>query len=546
MSTSVFSLPIPLILLIHLHLLQYPHANKPEYDHNIFDAHVRGLRERTRTMEDVCYFLVTRIEDGKRNIIPTYPCSQPTDTTAFRTSLAKFLENLRHNSIFSAVPSRKQNSPHSKTPVGGVESFAWWWKDVVVRKSLLEECGGERFERLMLALSTHALLKGSAIHVGPHETHGLLRSQPRVYLTRLAAFQSSRNSWVRAAFILNQQQNDLRALRANVESHGGFKKYTSLSTDKLVALADSKLQDLLAVQWAGPSRYSALTFLADLYGLKATERLSPTVSSLSAPGTEATDGSAAAITPPSPLPIAAAHHPATLRKLSKRIFPKEAVDAPSHNPSVASPPHAAIALSGLIDVEARMLQALTDGLARTRKNTKVLTARLASRSVMKIAPSKHTLRSVNMNLWQDTHQISIDFNVMTASALGLSAPGSDIAVESRTDAIRQALLPKYPPVPTAAPLPTTSLPEPTTRRSPPQTPRSVRRLEPPATVKPRSRHALDAHRMARNFSERHPSSDATVHRPSLSSTTQSESKGEGDSERVRPSQINSSQTDYFV
>lgn len=58
-----------------------------------------------------------------------------------------------------------------------------------------------------------------------------------------------------------------------------------------------------------------------------------------------------------------------------------------------------------------MLQALTDGLARTRKNTKELTARLASRSVMKIPLSKRALRSVNMNLWQDTHQISIDFNV---------------------------------------------------------------------------------------------------------------------------------------
>ncbi|KAJ7619989.1 hypothetical protein DFH06DRAFT_949532, partial [Mycena polygramma] len=61
------------------------------------------------------------------------------------------------------APSSKQARPESKTSaVSGAKSVAWWWKDVVVRKSLLEECAGEQFERLVLALSTHALLKGSA------------------------------------------------------------------------------------------------------------------------------------------------------------------------------------------------------------------------------------------------------------------------------------------------------------------------------------------------------------------------------------------------
>ena len=56
--------------------------------------------------------------------------------------------------------------------------MAWWWKDVIVRKSLLEECVGEkyvykilnldmandfeRFERVLVALSTHALMKKSS------------------------------------------------------------------------------------------------------------------------------------------------------------------------------------------------------------------------------------------------------------------------------------------------------------------------------------------------------------------------------------------------
>ncbi|KAJ6580719.1 hypothetical protein B0H19DRAFT_982261 [Mycena capillaripes] len=529
MSTSVFSLPVPLVLLIHLHLLQYPHANKPEYDHNLFNADVRGLRDRTRTMEDVCYFLVFRIEGTKervRKVISTYPCLQPIDTTAFRTSLAKYLENLRHASIFPAAPS-KQPRPDSKL-ISGATGVAWWWKDVVVRRSLLDECAEEKFERLVLALSTHALLKGSATHVPSDETHVLLRGQPRTYMTRLAAFQSSYNSWARAASILNQEQYDLRSLRTNVQNHGVLEKYASLPTEKLVALADSKLQDLLDSQWAGSSGCSALKFLADLAGLKQPDS-SPMAVSRSAKERGATDGIAVSITPPSPLPIAAAHHPATLRKLGKRIFPKDTVDIISPNLPVASQPHAVIALAGRVDAEARMLQALTDGLARIRKNMKDVQARLAR------APkptSKRALQLVNIHLWQEAQQIRIDFEPTISDdsfvALGLSEPGTDVNIQPRIDSIRQDLLPKYPPVPTAASQPTaSSLPQPKTR-SPPQTPRSARQLEistAPDTVKPRSRIVLEKHHAGRNFNKHPLFSDAADRQSESMATSDSEPSG---------------------
>jgi len=61
-SIAVLSLPESLLLLIHLHILQYPYANEPEYDEHIFNVRIRGLRERAKTMEDVAYFLVGRIE----------------------------------------------------------------------------------------------------------------------------------------------------------------------------------------------------------------------------------------------------------------------------------------------------------------------------------------------------------------------------------------------------------------------------------------------------------------------------------------------------
>jgi hypothetical protein len=59
---SMILLPLPLLLLIHIHLLGYPQADEPEYDEHVFNVKVRGLRDRTKTMEDLCYFLVGKIE----------------------------------------------------------------------------------------------------------------------------------------------------------------------------------------------------------------------------------------------------------------------------------------------------------------------------------------------------------------------------------------------------------------------------------------------------------------------------------------------------
>ncbi|KAF7371182.1 hypothetical protein MSAN_00753700 [Mycena sanguinolenta] len=527
MSATVFSLPAALILLIHLHLLQYPHANKPEYDHNIFNARVRSLRDRTRTMEDVCHFLIGRIEGTKdrvRKVISTYPCVQPADSTAFRTSLAKFLQDLRHSSVFPAGPSGQHGQPSGKTipPPAEAKTVAWWWKDVVVRKSLLEECAGEKFERLILALSTYALLKGSAIHPESYETQALLRTQPRVYGTRLATFQACHHSWARAASILNKRQQDFRFLRATVQAQSGSaSKYTSLSTEKLVALADSKLRDVRhAAQWSGPNGPSALKFLAEMVQLGQPNLSSSTQS---APPTD----KFAAATPPSSLPIAAAHHPTTLRNLSKKIFPKDVdVAAHAHTPQttvVASRPHASIVLAARVDAENRMLQALTDSFARTRKSANELKARLTrwgAAQRQNPAHGKHTRKharsvvDVNLNLWQDKNrQLSLVNFEATSSldcALGPSLSGScpvsgkGKSLHERIDATRDSLLPKYPLVPGSASQPATArLPEPKSRPSPPQTPRAARQqlgaVIAPETVKP-ARYALN-HRIGTADSE---------------------------------------------
>ncbi|KAJ7773581.1 hypothetical protein DFH07DRAFT_801216 [Mycena maculata] len=458
-SANVFSLPVPLILLVHLRILQYPHANKPEYDHNVFDSRVRGLRDRTKTMEDVCYFLVTRIK-GK---------------------------NLRR--MYSRL---KQPRPDAKaiSPL----AVAWWWKDVVVRKSL-EECAGGRFERLLLARSTHPpLTKGSKSRVEVNKTQNTLRTQPRIYSARLTAFQSCHNSGARVASRLIQQQRDLKVLH--------FK------------------------------------FLSELSGLDQMESLSNTDHSPSNP-TDPDASTVCSATPLPVLPIAAAHHPATLRKLGKRLFPKETVNVQAVTASLAALPYATVALSGLLDERACIVQAVTDAVARTHKVTADLRTRLDRATAKQASTAKRPLRPVNTNLWQDTHQASIDFEHRptdaTFVALGLSAPGSDVPIELRIDEIRRALLPEYPWIPTM-PLDTTPsrLPQPSGCRSPPQTPKRARRVEtstPPETVKPRSQPApqtLDAQRRARNLIMRPSSSDAD-RRPSFSGPSES---SESESERV--------------
>ncbi|KAI0700153.1 hypothetical protein C8T65DRAFT_709754 [Cerioporus squamosus] len=112
-------------------------------------------------MEDITYFLVGKIEGSKeraKNILSTYPCLQPSDTTAFRIALSKYVETMRN----AIVHTTHAGDTKGKQPAHSDEASAWWWKDVVVRKSILDECSGDRFERLILALSSHAVLKNTA------------------------------------------------------------------------------------------------------------------------------------------------------------------------------------------------------------------------------------------------------------------------------------------------------------------------------------------------------------------------------------------------
>lgn len=65
MSFSIVNLPLPLFLLIHLHILEYPKINDPQYDINLLNPRFRGLQERAKLTEDIWYFLLQKLEGSK-------------------------------------------------------------------------------------------------------------------------------------------------------------------------------------------------------------------------------------------------------------------------------------------------------------------------------------------------------------------------------------------------------------------------------------------------------------------------------------------------
>lgn len=66
----------------------------------------------------------------------------PADSTAFRVSLTKYLETLRNH--------HRDNKSDTSAPLARESVSVAMWKDTLVRKSLLEECAGERSVKHLL------------------------------------------------------------------------------------------------------------------------------------------------------------------------------------------------------------------------------------------------------------------------------------------------------------------------------------------------------------------------------------------------------------
>ncbi|KAJ3510798.1 hypothetical protein NLJ89_g4472 [Agrocybe chaxingu] len=324
---------------------------------------------------------------------------------------------------------------------------------------MLEECSGDRFERLLLSLSTHALMKTSH-RIPPDRMSALLRSQPAIYTSRLAEYHAVRQDWKRASSLVSQRDQDIQSVRALVDSqsHRLSPLYANFSTERLQLLAHSKLQELENNHWQGEGGRAALLFLTDLAGLRSSLSSPPSSSSSLCP--KPSSSRPLVSTHPSPLPVAAAHHPAYLKKLRQPVFYSKASKHELAGPATHQTP-AEILLAGRIHTRKQTRQVLHDALSRAKRRGEEL--RTISQSVARCQITEVT----DIRLWTRhgaTEPVSLEpepsRELLFALGLGrayealMPCPGKD-PVEKRIEQIRASILLPYPliPDPHAARLP---------------------------------------------------------------------------------------------
>jgi hypothetical protein len=92
---------------------------------------------------------------SSRTIASSASSRQASTTRSASATIPK--SNTLSSDLAGSRQDQKKPVGRQDNPASGAD-FGWWWKDVPVRKSLLEECTGARFERLLLALSIHVLI----------------------------------------------------------------------------------------------------------------------------------------------------------------------------------------------------------------------------------------------------------------------------------------------------------------------------------------------------------------------------------------------------
>ncbi|KAI0796119.1 hypothetical protein C8Q75DRAFT_362241 [Abortiporus biennis] len=465
MNIPNLPIPAPLLVLIHLHLLQYPLKDASGYDENIFNASTRGIGERTKALEDITFFLITKIEGQQaKKILPTYPCSAPSDTVALRTSLAKYLESLR-NAVLR--PTDKDANKD--------KAVAWWWKEVTVRKSLLEECAGDRFEKLLLALSMHALLASlpkeftSDVIATEIPTDEDVAIRLKEYFETIAASQLSRASWLRSASHLEYRASLLKVLRAqlaNPNSQQLLSSYYQIPTEKLLSLCDSRLHDIIKDHWNTDRGPCSLLLLKQLAGIgEPRDKINPPDDAVCENCPEAHTTSSNLSTPVLPLPVAAAHHPTHISALRKPIF-----DLPTVNENSAKDGGGGVAseaengkhrptiyVTERLEGEVAIEHALDNLNIQIAKRKAELEQRLKALRTSKSSINSNHKKILNISL-PSVPQTRIIFhkeptNRIPDESADFSLHAHEIKLQSRIAEIRGTLLPSYPPIPDETSLP---------------------------------------------------------------------------------------------
>ncbi|KAI9062677.1 hypothetical protein FKP32DRAFT_818103 [Trametes sanguinea] len=242
--------------------------------------------------------------------------------------------------------------------------------------------------------------------------------------------------------------------------HASSSKYDSLETTRLLALRDSRLQDLLRGSWRDDEGHRALRLITSLAGL-----VYPADSSASSPGdrvddetgaltdTKSTESqTSATVDVTSSLPIAAARHPSHLHGLSAPLFPKAVPSqtADEDGAQASRLPYAVEErLAGIEDVHRSLQEALAAAQAIHAKLHQRL-QKAKSRPPASAPSRTPKIRPLQLDgsLWSQRTGNGLSFKAPedAASLLshhGLEAPISESSVEERIAQIRSTILPPF-------------------------------------------------------------------------------------------------------
>lgn len=217
-------------------------------------------------------------------------------------------------------------STASAKPVRQKDVFGWWWKDVPVRKSLLEESTGPRFERLLLALSAHALLASreatskeyteilQSINASSNNNlFDILAEQPEEYRAIVDRIKDVQLRVVLERELLLQRSRQIDAFRAGSDADD-----TETQVRSIQELQTSKGDLLSSTRSSLGSDNLNMEWMFSLVGLTNADS-DPTTSQSTEPS-KRTKSTRMTILPPAPLPTAVAQ----LQTQFKAIFDVDA------------------------------------------------------------------------------------------------------------------------------------------------------------------------------------------------------------------------------
>ncbi|KAJ3343756.1 hypothetical protein HDU93_006668 [Gonapodya sp. JEL0774] len=168
------SAPSPASLLLsNLLLLGFdPHAHSTLHPGLVLDAEMFSRNQgNSRAFEVVAAWLWERCEgeEVRKLLRPAYPCVSPASSREFRNLIFGWFSRLKREGKLSGPGTGAGGGSVFEKEGNAGGAFG----EIVVRRSFLDECRGDRFERLMLAVSEHVVEQAATCEISPDALGGI-------------------------------------------------------------------------------------------------------------------------------------------------------------------------------------------------------------------------------------------------------------------------------------------------------------------------------------------------------------------------------------